>query len=501
MERTSGVLMHISSLPNAQGIGTFGKSAYEFVDFLVATKQRYWQILPLGTTSYGDSPYQSFSAFAGNTHFIDLERLVEDGLLAQADYEAVNFGSNPESVDYAAIFEARRPLLEKAVRAFNQQASFEAFNVFVQENAHWLEPFCQYMAIKEHFGLKPWYEWDESIRLRDAQAVAALLETLQERVQYHRVTQYFFNAQWQALKQYANDNHIEIIGDMPIYVAEDSVEMWQTPQYFKTDEAGRPSVVAGCPPDAFTADGQLWGNPIYDWEFMKADNYQWWVTRLRESLKLYDVVRIDHFRGFESYWEIPFGEKTAVNGQWVQGPSTDLFRQIKEDLGDVNIIAEDLGFMTDEVIAMRNYTGFPGMKILQFGFGGEDSTDLPHHYEVNTVAYVGTHDNETGLGWYLDSATEVAKNHFNAYMNRHESETVSHALNRGIAASSSRMVIYTMQDLLNLDNSARMNVPSTLGGNWQWRMQKDALTPQVVQELTTLTEIYFRENTHLANKP
>ncbi|MCW6659564.1 4-alpha-glucanotransferase [Aerococcaceae bacterium NML191292] len=495
MERSSGVLLHISSLPNEIGIGTFGESAYRFVDFLVESGQRYWQILPLGTTSYGDSPYQSFSAFAGNTHFIDFDLLAQAGLLEEADFKGVDFGSHPEYVDYARIFEARRPILEKAVRNFlAQSANKEAYDFFVADNALWLEPFCEYMAIKEHFGLRPWYEWDEAARLREEAALAHYHQLLAEQMMYHRVTQYFFNQQWLALKEYANAHHIEIIGDMPIYVAEDSVEMWMTPQYFKTDENHRSTVIAGCPPDAFTADGQLWGNPIYDWDYMKQDHYQWWVQRIKESLKLYDVVRIDHFRGFESYWEIPAGDETAVNGQWVQGPSSALFRQIKKELGEVKIIAEDLGFMTDEVIAMRDETGFPGMKILQFGFGENDSADLPHHYVENSIAYVGTHDNETGLGWYQDSASEAARQHFNKYLNRSEDESVSHALNRGIAASVSKIAIYTMQDLLDLDNSARMNIPSTLGGNWQWRMKADAITPEVTDSLRDLTEVYFRMN-------
>ena len=495
MQRLSGVLMHISSLPSEFGIGTFGKSAYEFVDFLVRTGQRYWQILPLGTTSYGDSPYQSFSAFAGNTHFIDFDLLADAGILNKEDYANTDFGSDVTKVDYACIFNARRPILEKAVSNFVQKHDTSTYEAFVLENAHWLEPFCEYMALKEHFGLKPWHQWDEAARLRNPEAMAQYRQQLQEKIIYHRVTQFFFNQQWLALKAYANSQHIEIIGDMPIYVAEDSVEMWMTPQYFKTDAQHRSTVVAGCPPDAFTEDGQLWGNPIYDWDYMAKDQYRWWVQRIKESMKLYDVVRIDHFRGFESYWEIPAGDKTAVNGQWVQGPSSALFRRIKAELGEVNIIAEDLGFMTQEVINMRDETGFPGMKILQFGFNGEvDSTDLPHHYNPNSVAYVGTHDNETALGWYENSATDKAKAQLDVYLNRSEGETISHALNRGIASSVSRIAIYTMQDLLDLNNSARMNIPSTLGGNWQWRMKKDAITSSIEKDLLELTEVYFRMN-------
>lgn len=494
MTRTSGVLMHISSLPNKFGIGSFGQSAYEFVDFLAATGQQYWQILPLGTTSYGDSPYQSFSAFAGNTYFIDLEKLVEAGYLTPADYEGVYFGSNPEYVDYAAIYEARRPIMERAVANFMASGQLADYERFVAENHEWLEPFAEYMAIKEHYDLKPWYQWEQGALSRDEATIAALRQQLEDKLVYHRVTQYFFYQQWLALKAYANAQHIEIIGDMPIYVAADSVEMWTTPQYFKTTADHQPSVVAGCPPDAFTADGQLWGNPIYNWDAMKEDGYKWWIQRLRESFKLYDVVRIDHFRGFEAYWEIPAGDKTAVNGEWVQGPGSDLFRTIRREMGEVKIIAEDLGFMTQGVIDMRDEAGFPGMKILQFGFSEGDSVDLPHHYVYNSVCYVGTHDNETGLGWYLDSASEWQRSYFDRYLNRREGESVSHALNRGIAASVSKMVIYTMQDLLELDNSARMNIPSTLGGNWQWRMKEDAITPELTASLLELTDTYRRLN-------
>ena len=341
MQRTSGVLLHISSLPSKFGIGSFGQSAYDFVDFLAKTGQQYWQILPLGTTSYGDSPYQSFSAFAGNTHFIDLDLLVEAGWLTEADYAGVDFGDHPEYVDYAKVYTERRPILEKAVANFLAKADKKDYQQFLADNYEWLEPYCEYMAIKEHYDLKPWFQWDPKATLRDEATIVHLRQQLADVLTYHRVVQYFFNIQWQALKKYANAQHIEIIGDMPIYVAADSVEMWMTPHYFKTSKDHQPSVVAGCPPDAFTADGQLWGNPIYNWEAMKADGYAWWITRLKESFKLYDVVRIDHFRGFESYWEIPFGDTTAINGEWVKGPGSDLFRAIRKELGDAKIIADD----------------------------------------------------------------------------------------------------------------------------------------------------------------
>lgn len=494
MKRSSGVLLHVSSLPNTQGIGTFGQSAYEFVDFLVKSGQSYWQILPLGTTSYGDSPYQSFSAFAGNTHFIDFELLSQEGLLEADDFQHIHFGDSLEYVDYGRIFQARRPILEKAVNNFIEQDDLADYETFITIHSEWLDPFAEYMAVKEHFDLKPWFEWDDDIRTRQQEALNRYREQLAAEMTYHRVTQYFFNKQWLALKDYANNNHIDIVGDMPIYVASDSVEMWTTPHYFRTTNDLKPTVVAGCPPDAFSEEGQLWGNPIYDWDFMEENDYAWWIRRIEESLKMYDMVRIDHFRGFESYWEIPADHKNAIKGQWVQGPGIKLFQKVREVLGEVNIIAEDLGFLTQEVIDMLNATEFPGMKVLQFAFNGEDSTYLPHRYIENSICYVGTHDNETGLGWYQDSVTPEERKQIDKYLHRSSDETIAAALNRNIAASTSYLAIYTMQDLLDLDNSARMNIPSTIGGNWEWRMREDALTTELTEDLLDLTTTYFRLN-------
>lgn len=499
--RQSGVLMHISSLPNQYGIGSFGQSAYDFVDFLVRTKQTYWQILPLGTTSYGDSPYQSFSAFAGNTHFLDFDLLVADELLTE-DEVTGNWGENPTEVDYALIYEKRRPLLEKAVNRFVSQELPEDYLKFIKEQSEWLEPFAEYMAIKESFGMRSWTEWgDEAIKRRQPEALAAYRERLADKLTYHRVTQYLFAKQWHALKSYANEHHIQIIGDMPIYVAADSVEMWATPEYFLTDAVGNPLYVAGCPADDFSPLGQLWGNPIYNWEAMKDDNFTWWVKRLKASFELFDVVRIDHFRGFAAYWQIPADAKDATTGKWVKGPGYALFKAVKEELGELPIIAEDLGFMDDEVIQLREATGFPGMKILEFGFTGEDtsSTDLPHYYPVNAVAYTGTHDNDTVLGWYR-SATKGEQVFSDRYLNRHEDESVSDAMLRSLYSSVSKMTIATMQDLLHLDESARMNIPSTLGGNWVWRMEAQALTADVENFLLKITELYNRANSALAAK-
>ncbi|KXT63555.1 MULTISPECIES: 4-alpha-glucanotransferase [Streptococcus] len=500
--RQSGVLMHISSLPGKYGIGSFGQSAYDFVDFLVRTKQRYWQILPLGTTSYGDSPYQSFSAFAGNTHFIDLDFLVDEGLLSEEDLHGINFGDNPREVDYAKIFEARRPLLEKAVARFLETGDVDSFYRFAEENAAWLEVFAEYMAIKEHFDNLAWTEWpDEAIRRREVDRLAHYRSELSDKLVYHRVTQYLFFKQWLQLKAYANKHHIEIVGDMPIYVAADSCDVWSQPHFFKTDEVGKPTCVAGCPPDEFSATGQLWGNPIYDWEAMDRDGYVWWIDRLRESFKIYDIVRIDHFRGFESYWEVPADSETSATGKWVKGPDYKLFAAVKEALGELNIIAEDLGFMTNEVIELRERTGFPGMKILQFAFNPNDeSIDSPHLAPNNSVMYTGTHDNNTVLGWYRDEIDDPTREYMAQYTNRKEYETVPHAMLRTIFASVSFMAIATMQDLLELDSSARMNYPSTIGGNWAWRMTAEELNPIVEGELYSLTKTYRRMNTDLINK-
>lgn len=501
-KRQSGVLMHISSLPGKYGIGSFGQSAYDFVDFLVRTKQRYWQILPLGTTSYGDSPYQSFSAFAGNTYFIDFDILIEEGLLNESDVKGADFGDDPRKVDYAKIFDARRPIMEKAVARFLKADDLSDYESFVEQNAAWLEVFAEYMAIKEHFDNLAWTEWpDEAIRRREPASLTSYREKLADKLTYHRVTQYLFFKQWLRLKAYANEHHIEIVGDMPIYVAADSADVWAQPHFFKTDAVGKPTCVAGCPPDEFSETGQLWGNPIYDWEAMDKDGYAWWIERLRESFKIYDIVRIDHFRGFESYWEVPADSDTSATGKWVKGPDYKLFAAVKEALGDLNIIAEDLGFMTDEVIELRERTGFPGMKILQFAFNPDDeSIDSPHLAPNNSVMYTGTHDNNTVLGWYKDEIDDATRQYMAQYTNRKEYETIPHAMLRTIFASVSFMAIATMQDLLELDSAARMNYPSTIGGNWTWRMTAEELNPIVEGELYSLTKTYRRMNTDLINK-
>ena len=492
-KRSSGVLMHITSLPGQFGIGTFGKSAYDFVDFLEETKQTYWQILPLTTTSYGDSPYQSFSAVAGNLNLIDFSLLKEDGLLEDSDYVNVNFGGNPEKVDYALLFEARRPILEKAVANTSKNsvvlAEIEKFEV---ENSSWLADYAEYMAIKESFGYKSFIHWDEDIKKGEEAAREKYRTELQDSIRYYTVTQYFFFKQWLALKEYANEKGIKIIGDMPIYVSADSVEMWTMPELFKVDANNEPLYVAGCPADDFSPTGQLWGNPIYDWEKHKEQGFSWWIYRVQESFKIYDVLRIDHFKGFSDFWQIDKDAENAVNGTWEAGPGIELFQKIKEQLGDLPIVAENLGFIDAKAEKLLDDSGYPGMKILQFAFPGEDNLDRPHHYTQNSVAYTGTHDNDVVNGWY-EKLSESEKKLVSEYLNRRDDETITEAMIRGIYSSVSDYAIVTMQDLLDKDATSRMNVPSTVGGNWEWRMLAEDLTEERKEFLRNITVRYSRE--------
>ena len=492
-KRSSGVLMHITSLPGEFGIGTFGKSAYDFVDFLEETKQTYWQILPLTTTSYGDSPYQSFSAVAGNLNLIDFSLLKEDGLLEESDYVKVNFGENPEKVDYALLFEARRPILEKAVANTSKNSEVLAeIEKFEAENSSWLADYAEYMAIKESFGYKSFIHWDEDIKKGEEAAREKYRTELQDSIRYYTVTQYFFFKQWLALKEYANEKGIKIIGDMPIYVSADSVEMWTMPELFKVDANNEPLYVAGCPADDFSPTGQLWGNPIYDWEKHKEQGFSWWIYRVQESFKIYDVLRIDHFKGFSDFWQIDKDAENAVNGTWEAGPGIELFQKIKEQLGDLPIVAENLGFIDAKAEKLLDDSGYPGMKILQFAFPGEDNLDRPHHYTQNSVAYTGTHDNDVVNGWY-EKLSESEKELVSEYLNRRDDETITEAMIRGIYSSVSDYAIVTMQDLLDKDATSRMNVPSTVGGNWEWRMLAEDLTEERKEFLRNITVRYSRE--------
>ena len=492
-KRSSGVLMHITSLPGQFGIGTFGKSAYEFVDFLEETKQTYWQILPLTTTSYGDSPYQSFSAVAGNLNLIDFSLLKEDGLLEESDYANVNFGENPEKVDYALLFEERRPILEKAVANTSKNSEVLAeIEKFEAENSSWLADYAEYMAIKESFGYKSFIHWDEDIKKGEQAAREKYRTELQDSIRYYTVTQYFFFKQWLALKEYANEKGIKIIGDMPIYVSADSVEMWTMPELFKVDANNEPLYVAGCPADDFSPTGQLWGNPIYNWEKHKEQGFSWWIYRVQESFKIYDVLRIDHFKGFSDFWQIDKDAENAVNGTWEAGPGIELFQKIKEQLGDLPIVAENLGFIDAKAEKLLDDSGYPGMKILQFAFPGEDNLDRPHHYTQNSVAYTGTHDNDVVNGWY-EKLSESERKLVSEYLNRRDDETITEAMIRGIYSSVSDYAIVTMQDLLDKDATSRMNVPSTVGGNWEWRMLAEDLTEERKEFLRNITVRYSRK--------
>ena len=493
MNRGSGIIMHIASLPGKYGIGTFGKEAYEFCDFLKKSGQRYWQILPLGPTGFGDSPYQSFSAFAGNPYLIDFDLLNKDGLLEIEDYDSINFGEDVTDIDYGLIFTEKMKVLRKAYEN-SKLKNIENLRLFEEEENYWLEDYALYMAIKTHFSLKSWQTWDEDIRLRNIEAIEKYKRLLDDEVKYWKFLQYEFYKQWKALKSYVNDLGIEIIGDMPIYVAEDSADVWGNPEAFLLDKKTlNPLQVAGCPPDIFAATGQLWGNPIYDWNYMEKTDYKWWVERIRQSLNLYDVLRIDHFKGFESYWSIPYGDPTAENGEWVKGPGIKIFNAIKDELGDVNIIAEDLGTLTEETIKLRDDTGFPGMKILTFGFDTDSSNPfLPHNYEKNFIVYTGTHDNDTVRGWMETTAPKEEVKNAIEYLSLTKEEGYNWGFIRGAWSSIADISIAQMQDFLNLGNKSRINLPSTLGDNWRWRAKEDVLTDELAKRIYRITKTYGR---------
>lgn len=493
MNRSSGVIMHISSLPGKYGIGTFGEEAYKFGDFLKEAGQKYWQILPLGPTSFGDSPYQSFSAFAGNPYFIDFDLLRKDGLLEKEDYESINFGNDEEDIDYGIIFKNKMKVLRKAYEN-SKLKNIKELKSFIEEEDEWLDDYALYMSVKNSFDLRSWQTWDEDIRLRKPEAMAKYKEELKDDVNYWKFLQFEFFKQWTSLKSYVNELGIDIIGDMPIYVAEDSADVWANPDAFMLDkETLRPLKVAGCPPDIFSETGQLWGNPIYDWNHMEKNHYKWWIARIKQSLKIYDVLRIDHFKGFESYWSIPYGDKTAENGEWIKGPGIKVFNAIKEALGDVNIIAEDLGTLTEETIKLRNDTGYPGMKVLTFAFDSDHNNPfLPHNYDKNFIVYTGTHDNDTVRGWMETTGGKESVEKAIEYLKLTEEEGYSWGFIRGAWSSVADVAIAQMQDFLDLGNSARMNLPSTLGINWRWRMKAGAYDNKLAKRMKEMTKIYGR---------
>ena len=489
--RKSGVLLPVTGLPSRYGIGTFSKESYAFVDFLEKAGQKLWQILPLGPTGYGDSPYQSFSTFAGNPYYIDLEEFIEKGFLRREECEAADYGDEPEFVNYEKIFYSRFKLLRKAYERSNILQNRD-FCRFVEENAYWLEDYCLYMAIKDSLGGGSWITWEEELKLRKPEAMERCKDTLAEEIHCYEFQQYFFQKQWMSLKQYANEKGIEIVGDIPIYVALDSADTWANPELFQLDEQCTPTAVAGCPPDAFSTTGQLWGNPLYRWEYHRETGYDWWITRIDYSFRLYDIVRVDHFRGFDEYYSIPYGAETAQNGHWEKGPGMELFHALENRLGKKKIIAEDLGFLTPSVIRLVKDTGYPGMKILQFAFDSREESDyLPHNYISNSIVYTGTHDNDTTRHWF-QVLNEHDKDFAKRYMNLWDEERACSELIRLAFASVADTCIIPIQDFLELGEEARINVPSTLGNNWKWRLLPGQLTDELAQRMRDLTRLYGR---------
>ena len=498
MSRAAGILLAISSLPSKYGIGCFSKSAYDFVDWLKDAGQTYWQILPLCPTSYGDSPYQSFSTFAGNPYFISLEALIEEGVLTQEECDSADFGDDPNNFDYEKLYNTRYPLLRKAYER-SKISENAAYQQFVQENNWWLSDYALFMAIKDRFDGKPWTDWPEDIRLRWGFAMDYYRRELYYDIEFQQYLQFKFFAQWRALKAYANSKGIKIVGDIPIYVAMDSADTWSHPELFQLDERNVPTAVAGCPPDGFSAIGQLWGNPLYRWEYHRETGYAWWLSRLWFCFQLYDVTRIDHFRGFDEYYSIPYGAETAMNGWWTKGPGLELFRTVEHHLGWHEIIAEDLGYVTDSVRQLVRDSGFPGMKVLEFAFDSRDTGSandyLPHNYIENCVAYTGTHDNETIVSW-LDTIMKEEREAARQYLC--DQHTPKKYLYKSFIAlvmrSTAKSCIIPMQDWLGLDNSARMNKPSTVGINWRWRVSEEVLSEELQEEILQVTRRYGRMN-------
>ncbi|MEE1030769.1 MAG: 4-alpha-glucanotransferase [Ruminococcus sp.] len=496
MNRSAGILLSITSLPSKYGIGCFSKSAYDFVDWLEEAGQSYWQILPLGPTSYGDSPYQSFSTFAGNPYFISLEDLIEEGVLTEEECAQVDFGSDEKDIDYKKIYEGRYPLLRKAYERSRIYENPE-YQQFVENNRWWLSDYGLFMAVKERFGGVQWTQWPEDIRLHWQNAIEYYHKELYFDIEFQYYMQFKFYQQWMRLKSYANSKGIKIIGDIPIYVAMDSADAWAHPELFQLDEENLPVAVAGCPPDGFAADGQLWGNPLYRWDYHKSTGYQWWISRLYYCFQLYDVVRVDHFRGFDEYYSIPYGDKTAKNGHWEKGPGIDLFRHVEWALGWKEIIAEDLGYVTDSVRQLVRDSGFPGMKVLEFAFDSRDtgsaSDYLPHNYQGHCVAYTGTHDNETINGWFQDITDEerkLARDYMCDYYTPEEELHKSFICL--LMRSAANMCIIPMQDYLGLGTEGRMNQPSTVGKNWKWRVTEEQLSEELNDYITKISKRYGR---------
>ena len=493
--RSNGILMHLSSLPSPYGVGSMGKPAHDFVDYLVEAGQSYWQMLPICPTSYGDSPYQSFSTFAGNPYFIDLEQLAADGWIEESDFKDIDWESEEDDINYGVLYNKRYPILRKAAKKFLSQEEYpKSYHDFCWFNGYWLEDYSLFMALKDANDGKTWQDWDPDLRNYDPHTIWNKKQELHMEMHFWKVLQYFFFQQWYELKEYANEKGIKIIGDLPIYVSLDSVDVWAHPELFQLDEEKKPKEVAGCPPDGFSATGQLWGNPLFDWEYMARDGFSWWVSRIKYLTHVYDVLRIDHFRGFESYYAIPYGDPDASGGRWRKGPGMDLWRSVEWAIGKQNIIAEDLGFLTEPVRQMLRDSGFPGMKVLEFAFDTRDancSDYLPHSYIANCVAYVGTHDNDPVMSW-MENARKEDIEYAKEYLCLNDPKNYHWDMIRALIASPADLTIVQMQDLLGLGAESRMNQPSTVGKNWRWRAKSSDFSPEIAKKLYNYCRIYSR---------
>lgn len=490
-KRTSGVLFPVLSIPSKYGIGCFSKEAYEMIDCLERAGQSKWQVLPLGPTGYGDSPYQPFSTFAGNPYFIDLESLIEDGLLLKEECEAYSWADDDRFVDYGKLYEFRYLILQKAFERFKIDQEFEAF---CEKEAYWLDDYCLFRAIKDSQEGALWTTWPKEIRIKDSKVMEEKKKELEKQVQFQCFMQFEFDKQWKRLKEYANKKGITIIGDLPIYVAFDSADAWANPHLFQMDEECMPLAVAGCPPDAFSEDGQMWGNPLYDWTYHEKTGYEWWISRIKRSFELYDTVRLDHFRGFAEYYAIPANEETAANGKWMPGPGMDLFRAFEKKLGKLDLIAEDLGLLDEKVFDLLEKSGYPGMKVLQFAFDSWNTNlYLTHRYDRNCVVYTGTHDNETTKGWYY-GMQEYAREYSKAYLNNYDRpwEDIPWDFIRAAMSSVADTAITPIWDLLCCGNEARMNHPATIGMNWKWRMLPGEFREDIIGRFRWLTDTFQR---------
>ncbi|KAB3528809.1 4-alpha-glucanotransferase [Alkaliphilus serpentinus] len=494
LQRSSGILLHPTSLPSKYGIGDMGNEAYEFIDFLIRSRQSLWQILPLTPPGYGESPYQGFSAFAGNSYLISIDKLMEDGLILPEDLEDLP-KFNDKRVEFQRAMDYKLKVFRRAFSRFNNADNSGEYESFLSNNSYWLFDYCFFMALKNHHNERPWNQWDDKIAYRTPEGIEHYKKLLREEIEFHHFLQYIFDKQWKELKAYANENHIKIIGDLPIFISYDSSDAWTQPHLFEVDEKGNPTKVAGVPPDYFSKTGQLWGNPHFRWDKMMEDDFLWWRYRFAKLMELVDIIRIDHFRGFEAYWEIPASAPTAATGKWVKAPGAELFTTIFKHLKELPVVVEDLGFITPEVNHLKNRFQFPGMKIIQFSFGPHNPRNQrPMGFEANSVVYTGTHDNETSLGWYKSlvetGATDVL-NILDRYYGIHkgmDGKEICWRLIEITMTTASQIAIIPMQDVLCLDNEGRMNYPGTVGGNWDWRFTQNQVTPEMEQFLVEVTE-------------